>query len=202
MATFKKEFRTILVFFLAIMAFQNSTAQRWGVKTGANLTTIRTDEQSIDYNAKVAFFLGVLAEFEVADRVYIQPELFFSQQGANYYTPTCFLCPSGPSGKVNLNYLNIPVMAKFKLSDAFFIEAGPQAGILLSAKWKEDGQAREDIKDEIKSTDFGAGLGVGFEFDSGLFLGARFNYGFNNISELANTNIHNSVLSLSIGWMF
>ena len=198
----KVEYRLIFLFILAIFLFQNAYTQRWGVRTGANLATIRTDEQSIDYNGKFAFFLGILAELEVADRLYIQPELSFSQQGANYYTPTCFFCFSGPSGKVRLNYLNIPVMAKLKLSDAFYIEAGPQAGILLSAKWKEDGETREDISDEIRSTDFGAGLGVGFEFDSGLFLGARYTYGFSNISEVENTNIHNSVLSMSIGWMF
>src|SRR5690606_28102886 len=38
-----------------------------------------------------------------------------------------------------VNYLNIPIMAQYKISDRFYAEAGPQIGILLTStnKWTE-----------------------------------------------------------------
>jgi len=58
------------------------------------------------------------------------------------------------NNNVKLNYLNIPVLAKYYITDAFSVEAGPQIGLLLSAKSRG-----EDIGDLYKSSDFGLNLG-------------------------------------------
>ena len=58
-----------------------------------------------------------MAEIPIANRFSFQPELLYSGQGSS----------------VNLNYLNIPLMAKYNLTKEFSLEAGPQIGFLLSA---------------------------------------------------------------------
>ncbi|MEN8788224.1 MAG: porin family protein [Flavobacteriaceae bacterium] len=173
---------------------------RYGARLGGNYATIAGDDTD-NVDGKIGFFVGGVAEFGVADKFAVQPEVLFSQQGGKYSDS------GGFDGQFNLNYINVPVMAKFKVSDAFSIEAGPQVGFLLSAKDKYDSptSGEDDIKEFISSTDFGGNIGVGYELDSGLNFNARFNYGFSNINDFEDSGDfknNNCVFSLGIGWMF
>lgn len=172
------------------------------VRGGANFGTIRGDETD-DLSSRTAVFVGVGTECEVADLVAIRPELMYSQQGAEYEDSDGF------DGRFKLDYLNVPVMAKLNVSDGFFVEAGPQIGFLLSAKDEYDSptSGEDDIKDLIKSTDFGANIGLGYQFDNGLNIGARYNLGLTNINDVEDSpgfdfKNQNSVLSLGVGYKF
>ncbi len=87
--------------------------------------------------------LGVVAEIMVSDMFAVQPELIYSSQGSDYEESDEGF---DFSGTVKLDYLNIPVMAKYYVAEGFSVEAGPQVGFLLSAKDEYDG-GEEDIKD-------------------------------------------------------
>ena len=142
------------------------------------------------------------AEFCFDEVVAIQPELLYSQQGAKYSES------DGYDGTFKLDYINVPVMAKFNLGENFAIEAGPQAGILISAKddYESSGDSGvDDIKDDIKNIDYGASFGISYDFDSGYVLGARYNLGFADINDFSGSESfknHNGVFQFYVGFKF
>ena len=101
------------------------------------------------------------------------------------------------SDLVELNYLNIPLMAKYYATKGLSLEAGPQIGFLLTAK--EDGN---DIIDSYKNTDFGVNFGIGYKLDNGLNFSARYNWGLSNITVKNDITKNNSVFQLSVGYFF
>ena len=107
-------------------------------------------------------------------------------------------------------------MAKYYVAEGFSLEAGPQIGLLLSAKdvWTEnwDGETdsgSEDLMDFLNKLDFGLNFGVGYKLDSGLNFGARYYLGLANIEDdddYAEDDgdywIKNNVFQFSVGYSF
>jgi long-subunit fatty acid transport protein len=180
--------KKIILSAAAVMAFGFANAQsvKFGAKAAVNVASLTGDIE--DASSLVGFQVGGFAEIKISDKFAVQPELMFSAQGAE-----------SDGEKLNLNYLNIPVLAKYYVAKSFSLEAGPQIGFLLSAK--EDG---EDFKDYLSSTDFGFNFGAGYDFTENLSAGLRYNLGLSNIidSEDNDGSIKNSVFSVSLGYKF
>ncbi len=196
--------KLLFISMIGLFALLTSCASvRYGIKAGPTFATITGDDTD-NLDAKVGVFFGGLAEIEVVDMFSIQPELLFSSQGTKYSDSDGF------DGKFKLNYLNLPVMAKVYVSDGFFLEAGPQLGYLLTAKdeYESPGLSGEDdLKDEglIKDIDVGGNVGLGYQLDSGLNFGARYNFGLTNINDFGDSvdfSQKNSVISLLVGFRF
>lgn len=191
--------KKIILSAIAVMAFGFTNAQstRFGVKAGLNLTTFAGGNY-YDANSLVGFHVGGFAEIKIIERLAIQPELLFSTQGAKF--------DGGFYGDwdAKLNYINIPVLAKFFITKQFTVEAGPQIGFLVSAK--EDGQ---EAKDFYKSTDFGFNFGAGYNFTDNFSVGLRYTVGLSNIGDYQAEDTEeyldspkNSVLALSLAYKF
>ena len=145
--------------------------------------------------SKTSFHLGVVAEISISDKFSVQPELLYSAQGAKQ---------DGGDGELKLDYINIPVMAKFYVAEGFSLEAGPQVGFLMSAKSEEGGES-VDVKDLFKGIDFGIDFGLGYKMESGLNFGARYNLGLSNLWDVPsdfNVKNQNSVMQLYVGYFF
>lgn len=59
-----------------------------------------------------------------------------------------------------LSYINVPVMVQYNATPEFYLEAGPEFGLLVNAQAKEDINSsayKADNKDTMKSFNFGAG---------------------------------------------
>lgn len=163
--TITNKMKKIILCAIAIMAFGFTNAQkaRFGVKGGFNIATIGGAN---DANSLIGFQLGGFAEINVWKKLYIQPELLFSAQGAKfdgYYGERDYT--------VNLNYINVPVLAKYYITKQFSVEAGPQLGLLVSS---------ENIEDE-KSVDVGFNLGAGYNFTDNFSVGIRYTIGLTSI---------------------
>jgi len=192
--------KKVILSAIAIMAFAFTNAQqtRFGVKGGLNISSIVGGDVE-NANSLVGFHIGGLAEIHVVEKFFIQPELLFSTQGAK------FDGAFGADGDVKLNYLNIPVVAKYYIVDKKFnVEAGPQLGILLSAKAGDF-----DIKDDTKSVDFGFNLGAGYSFTDNFSVGLRYTIGLSpiwddNIDDSGDLydSAKNSNLQLSLAYKF
>jgi opacity protein-like surface antigen len=190
--------KKITLSIIAVLAFGFANAQgvKFGVKGGISLTNLTGDDIE-DNSSKVGFLVGGFAEIKLTEKFAIQPELLFATQGTKFEA-------DGDDLKYNLNYLNVPVMAKFYVADKFSLEAGPQIGFLLSAKAKA-GDEDEDVKDFFKSVDFGVNFGAGYDFTENLSAGVRYNLGLANILDTEEGNdskIKNSVFSLAVGYKF
>ncbi|MFQ6602351.1 porin family protein [Flavobacterium sp. C3NV] len=191
--------KKIILAAIAVMAFGFANAQqtRFGIKGGLNLSTVVGGDVD-DTKSLVGFHVGGFAEIHVVEKFFIQPELLFSTQGSKF---------DGFGGDYDykLNYLNIPVLAKYYIVDKkFSVEAGPQLGVLLSAKL--DG---EDIKDYTRSVDFGFNIGAGYSFTDNLSVGLRYTIGLSPLSDKDIDNeddyynsAKNSNLALSLAYKF
>lgn len=192
--------KKIILCAIAVMAFGFTNAQqtRFGVKGGLNLSTVVGGDVE-NTKTLVGFHVGGFAEIHIVQRFYVQPELLFSAQGTKVDGPF------GTDADIKLNYLNIPVVAKYYIVDKkFSVEAGPQLGILLSAK--ADGT---DIKDNTRSADLGFNLGAGYNFTDNFSVGLRYTIGLSPLSDkdIDNSDDYydsakNSNLALSLAYKF
>ena len=207
--------KKVLLSAVAVMAFMSVSAQetRFGVKAGANLSTFTGDADGV--KSLVGFQVGGFAEIKLTDKFAIQPEVLFSTQGGKYKESALGY---SQEDKLNLSYLNVPVMAKYYVAEKFSVEAGPQIGFLLSAKDKyeysgPDGSdsGKEDIKDGFKSIDFGVNFGAGYDFTENLSLGLRYTLGLSSVADtpdefedfgFGDITVRNSNLALALAYKF
>lgn len=196
---------------------QLMTAQdiKFGAKAGLNLANMSGDVE--DNSMKVAFHLGGMAEIKISETFAVQPELLYSAQGAKF-----------SDGTLSLNYLALPVIAKYAVTENFSLEAGPQFGYLLSAKAKDtfddngggtiEASAKSsantnaqtiqassrDIKENFKSFDLGFALGASYLLNNGMNVGVRYIMGLSDTPKNDDDDFKykNSVFQLSIGYFF
>lgn len=188
--------KKILLSAVAVMAF-GITAQAqdiaFGVKAGLNIADLGGDAETS--GSRAGLHIGGLAEFKLTETFSVQPELLYSMQGAK--------ADNGAGGEfdVNLDYINVPIMAKYYIMEGLSIEAGPQIGFLMSAD--VDG---EDADDDYKSIDFALNGGVAYDLPMGVFFQARYSAGLSSIAEdvegLESVDTMNNVISFSVGYKF
>lgn len=193
---------TILFVLLCFGLTANAQNFSFGFKGGYNLAGIQGDDSN-GFQMRHGFHLGVVSEFELTNTFSIQPEIMYSQQGAN--NNAVFVFNEFPliEGELesDYNFINLPIMAKYYILKGFSIELGPQVGFLLSAAQKNESQI-VDVKDRIKSIDFGVNFGLGYKLSNGLNFGVRYNAGLTNINDISGLPNKNryGVLQFSIGY--
>lgn len=151
--------KKIILSVVAVCAFGFANAQsetvKFGVKAGANMTNFTGD---VDSDGKTGFFVGGLVDLPIAANFHVQPELLYSSEGAE---------------DANLDYLKVPIMAKYYIMEGLNLQAGPYLGFKIGG---------DDLTDEMtNSFDFGIAGGAGYELPIGLFFDARYNIGMSNI---------------------
>ncbi len=195
--------KVLLFFITTIFGFALVNAQvTFGAKAGVNFSDI-TGEKVDSFEGLTSFHVGAVAEIQISEKFSVQPELIYSMQGSDYsedFEGDDF------EGSVKVNYLNIPLMAKYYVADGFSLEAGPQIGLLVSATDEYEDE-EDDIKDFLKSTDFGINFGLGYKLESGLNFTARYNIGLSdNLDaddfETDGAEYKNSVIQFSVGYFF
>lgn len=147
-----------------------------GLKAGANFASI-TDASNLLTSNRTGFLIGVFAGVKFSDKLGIQGDLLYSQQGAN-------LDPKD----INLNYINVPIVLKYYLVQGFNLQAGPQFGFIV------------DDNIEAESFDLAGVLGLGYDFPFGIRIEGRHNFGLTDVFNSIKGK--NSVTSIAIGYSF
>jgi hypothetical protein len=168
----------------------------FGLKGGLNISSLSNNNSQVNA-AAVGFHVGAYISTMLSDKVGLQPELMYSQQG---YRVTSSISYSD-GYNVHYNYLNIPVIFKIYVADGTNIQLGPQIGYLLSSN---DGLFSPGTPRKL---DAGVALGIGYETDGGLNFALRYNRGFVNVAPSAyvinqSQAITNQVFQLSVGYTF
>jgi Outer membrane protein beta-barrel domain len=183
MRTKSVKFLSVLVLLTVCILANNSTfaQMRAGVKGGLNVSNLYIDDID-DENARYGFNAGIYGQIFSTDAFAIQPELLYSTKGSRAEYDGLI----DQTIKYNLNYLDLPVLAVFKLGESAEIHIGPYASYLLGANISYSGDAAngsDDVdKDNLKSFDYGLAGGFGLNFGT-LQVGARYNYGFVKIAD-------------------
>ena len=177
--------KKLILAVIAIVGFSTaSQAQllKLGIKAGPNFSNFSGGISEINYKARTSFHVGAVAELSLLENFSIQPELLYSSQGAKV----------DGVGDFNLDYISMPVMAKFYLmTDKLSLEAGPQFSFLVN-----DPQKAYDNQD----FDFAVAGGLGLNLTKNIFVQARYVVGLSEVSKYA--EVKNSTFQLSAGLRF
>jgi hypothetical protein len=170
-------------------------------KAGVTLSRIHYDNDPAGQEYQLGVVGGLAVPIALGEsRFSVQPELLFVQKGERYET-------GGRESKTTLNYLEVPVLAKYTFgSDVFqaFLNAGPSLGVGLTGKAKTEG-AGGDREVDVRFGDAkGDGriyrdnrLDFGVQFGGGVGLGlgtgqlqaeARYGLGLTDVDDNKSTN--------------
>jgi hypothetical protein len=194
-----KKLMTLVTVIGMIMVAQAQQDIRFGIKGGLNISSI-SGEDVENTDARTSFHGGIMIEIPINEKFSFQPELLYSSLGIK---------ENDDNAELRLNYLTLPLMAKYYVADNFSLEAGPQIGILLSADAKVEGENEGGVEEIFKNFDAAINFGVGYKLDNGLNFGARYNLGLIKIFDFDNSFIddeeikaYNSVIQISVGYFF
>lgn len=176
----KKLIVVALTVFMGTTAFSQSIDL--GIKAGANFATI---SDAAGLSNKTGFQAGVFGGVKFTDKVGIQADILYSQQGAKF-----------DGGDFDLTYVNVPVVLKYYLIQGLNIQAGPQFGFVV------DDNISKVLGSIAKAetTDISGVVGAGYDFPLGLRVDGRYNFGLTDVIDGGDGK--NSVVSLAIGYSF
>ncbi|MCS3532386.1 PorT family protein [Chryseobacterium sp. JUb7] len=178
-----KKFYFLLMLFFASFSFAQVTFNP-GIRLGANISHLSngpvndywyyTDNQSyyhsgmnqFDVKSKIDFYLGFQANIRFAKFYALQPEIYYTRQGAKYESKD----PAVSSKTVTLSYVGAAVVNKFYF-DKFNIHFGPTLELLTDHK---------NIESPTEA-DLGLVFGAGYDITKNIGVEARIKKGFVNI---------------------
>jgi hypothetical protein len=163
----------------------------FGVKGGVNFATLRGSDKDVlgSFDGLTTFHAGVYTQFSLGSFFSIQPEALYSRKGMVRNDST-----------FRFDYLEVPVLAVFNITENVSFHIGPQVGIMMSAK---EGDREIDLE-PLNTFDYGVAAGA--EARLSIFrLGARYNLGFadlrkqNNVGQRINQDIKHGVFQVYLG---
>jgi hypothetical protein len=80
----------------------------------------------------------------------------------------------GDKEDIKTDYVTIPLMAKYNVVESFSVEFDPKIGFLTAAKATSAGESI-DVKDSMKTTDFGLNFVVGYTITKNFNMVLRYN---------------------------
>ncbi|WP_312992230.1 porin family protein [Chryseobacterium flavum] len=176
-----KKLLSSLCIVIGTMTFAQLTdGPRFGIKAGGNLSSVTAS----DSKSQFGFHAGAFVNIPVSEAFSIQPEVLYSQQGAKAKGSYSSGGITVTNMKQTLGYINVPVMVQYNATPEFYLEAGPEFGLLVSAKAKGDVNGstyKADNKDSFETFNFGLGIGLGYKFTSNLGVNVRYIAGLSNI---------------------
>jgi hypothetical protein len=174
-----------------------SKAISFGVKGGVNFASINGgDVDSPDM--RTTFHVGGLAEFPLADIFSLQVEALYSGKGFSYE----FEGSDGDDAEFQLDYIDVPVLAKIYATKGLSFEVGPQFSFLVNEEidYNPNSDSGDIPVDDAESFDFGVAGGLTFQTEMGIFATGRYVYGLSDIYK--DVDAHNSVFQVGIGYKF
>lgn len=179
-----------LMFSLALLAgvsFAQAQSFGLGVKAGANLDKLQG--RGFKEGFQLGYQAGGFAVIGLNKSWAVQPELLFSQTNTrtaadfnNVYQNigTGTAAPDGE--KINLNYIQIPVLLNYNASNLLTLQAGPQFSILAN----EDQSLFRNGQDAFKKGDLALVAGVQLNLNP-LKIYGRYNIGLSDISDISSS---------------
>ena len=226
--------KLLLVMVLLILVVSTSYSQL-GIRGGLALGTITGNDKAlpisaitggsgsgtIDPTTRTGLTGGVSYRIGLLLGLAVEPGVYYVQSGTVFEIPNTPMVSNGTtvtiSGKAtqNLDYLQIPVVAKFNLPIPIvspYVEAGMAYSLLLSAKMKADmtgsynGTSQsysneEQNKDSFSKSDVSLVFGVGVEFII-IDVNARLILGQSTLDVDGQKKVYNRTFMITAGLRF
>ena len=185
--------KIIIGIFLLVIVNQVNAQLSIGIKGGTSFASIKKMESanasSTSDNNRTAFVLGAYATLSMSEKLKIQPEVLYQGMGGSINNVV-----------FENNYVSVPILLKYGLTNSFYLEAGPQFSILSSST-----SAGMDIKDKFTSSDFQVLIGASLNLTDKIGAGVRYGMGMSNIASNAyksiiNTDIKNNAFMVMLSY--
>ena len=212
----------VCVLFCAISAFAQQTSV--GLRAGYTLSDVLVKEPDglivegnpdyqIDENFRTlnSFHIGIDARLQTSDRLEFVATLLYARKG--YIGKLAW--PSGLADATwELHYLNLPVVADFRIWKGLSVQGGVEPGWLMKARVKSVGSSfnPQNTIVELNEFDFSLIGGLEYRFAMGLFIGARYVAGIaplekyevtnDNGESIGNIASRNSATQISLGYRY
>lgn len=175
-----------------------------GVKGGPTFNSFIIEKGSNKYS-RVGFQLGLLAQIEVTDCIYLQPELLFITKGTeakidNRITTNTY--------EIFLNYLSVPISFCYTLKP-LHIRGGAYFSYLVGSqaeRYNEITNAFQNIsRDNLSTTDIGYTFGIGYQYKN-IIISGGYSQGLTKIitAEASQERLgatHNKTWDVSIAFL-
>ncbi len=204
-------FKRIILMAIVTMATISVNAQeiQFGVKGGLNLSTESKYKNINGYNAESPGFrtglhIGGVVNWAINERFELETDLLYSMQGfKDRVEVEAEQRLHDKNYSVTSHYLTLPIAAKVNLVKGVYVECGPQFGYLLSKKDKLEDHEIDDSfdSDNTKKFDFSIFGGLGYRFENGAFVDARYIHGLTGTSKVFDGG-KNRNIQISLGYLF
>ena len=165
--------------FTALLSFAGFASQaqvNFGIKGGFDEAYI-SDGDGYHFTG----FGGVFVNANLGYHWHLQPEVLYSGAGGVYGNSAYYFNPNSPyNTTVSMGYVQIPVMLQYRFTPGFYLEFGPQLGLLTNATYITDGERTSGTADYQK-TDFALDFGLGFRLGPVVSLFSRYELGLTNV---------------------
>lgn len=167
----------LLLAFVIFSTYSFSQEGMYGVRAGLNISNLDFEPSPIFENThRNGFAIGFFAEYDLSDEIGIAPEIQFSAEGAK-------------DKNLRIDYIQIPVLFKYRFGERFSVGAGPMAGVKV---WEHE--------DNLKNFAFSMVGGLEFFITNDIFIDARYSYGFTNvIDDESDFEAKNSNIQIGVG---
>jgi Outer membrane protein beta-barrel domain len=199
--------KVFLAAFAVITFTVASQAQvKVGVIAGGNLSTQHgnagVESKLVSNKAFKGYHAGLVADIQVSDHVYIQPQLLYTRKGSKY-TSTI----GGYNTKLTMKYIEMPINFLYKVDVPFgkiYGGVGPVISYGIGGKLEQNGQSAKIYSgsaNDWKRLDLSANAVAGIELNNGLFASVNYQKGFMDVNKTKAYDVKNRSLSLSVGYL-
>jgi hypothetical protein len=167
----------------SLLIFLSSFSQTFniGIKGGASINKI--DGMSFKDEFTYGYHLGGFATIGLGKKFAIQPEVLFNQFKVDTSSNFSSVYQFNKVNGIKLNYLSIPILLNYNVSNFLTLQAGPQFGILID----QDKNLLQNGQDAFKSGDFSMLGGLQLNLLKFRVYG-RYAIGLSDINNITNSD--------------
>jgi len=157
-----------------------SSGIKYGIRLGYTISHLDFDGTPImDNKHRNSLYIGFLANIGLSRTLSLVPEIQFSAEGAK-------------AEPIHLDYIQMPILFRFRFSEKFHGGLGPQIGLKVH---KTD--------DGMKNIAYSAVIGADYKINYAIFVDVRYNYGIKNVfDEVSGIVAKNRNIQLGVGYKF
>lgn len=188
----------LLAFSIAVLAGATANAQTgFGIRGGANFFNFGGEDVSENnYTNRAGFHAGVYASILGGGPITVEPGVFYSIKGTQN--------DDALNSRAVLDYVDVPVLVRFKIGEGFNVFGGPQVSFLTKSKFEGDlgGSTYSFNTDTVKETDAGLVFGLGYNLPQGFNIQGSYDYGMTPIFKDSDADVYNRGFKVSLGYTF
>ena len=172
--------KILLALLLSFSIYGFSQEVKYGVRGGYNISNLDFESTpTMENKHRNSMYFGFFADIQLSKTVSLAPELQFSAEGAK-------------AEVWHLDYIQAPILLKFRLSEKIGFGFGPQVGLKVNK-----------VNDGARNMAYSGVAAIEYKLTHALFADVRYHYGFvDAFDENLPISAKNTNIQLGIGYKF